>query len=201
MKKGKYIVFEGISGTGKETQAKLLKTYLEKKDIHSNLVYHPSLELKNILSSWRKKRDIDSITEIYLLLADRYDHVRRIINPMLDSGKWVIALRNYISAMIYQANDAKIRIWIKEQFAKFEPVADAILYFSITPETALDRIYSRHKITGEKLGKFETLELLKEKSIAYKNVLNDIEHVEIDAVHNVEKVQDQVRISVNSLIS
>ena len=46
MKKGKLIVFEGVSGTGKETQAKLLQKYLAAKKIISHIVFHPTPELK-----------------------------------------------------------------------------------------------------------------------------------------------------------
>ena len=112
MKRGKLIVFEGISGTGKETQAKLLRDYLSKQKITTQIVYHPTPEMKTILSTWRKLRKIDSIPQVYLLLADRADRVRKVILPALNRGDWVISLRSYLSALVYQGRSEKDRDWI-----------------------------------------------------------------------------------------
>src|SRR3989338_5832562 len=101
MKNGKLIVFEGISGTGKDTQAKLLHTYLANKRITSQIVFHPTPDLKEVLRVWRKNRSIDHITEIYLLLADRWDRERQVFKPALARGEWVISLRNSLSALDY----------------------------------------------------------------------------------------------------
>ena len=51
MKKGKLITLEGISGTGKETQAKLLQKFLGGRGIKAEIVYHPSPDLKKIFKS------------------------------------------------------------------------------------------------------------------------------------------------------
>jgi len=163
MNKGKLIVFEGISGTGKETQARLLATYLGKQGIKANIVYHPSPELKEILVSWRKNRQIDHVSEAYFLLADCYNRVRQVIKPALARGEWIIGLRNWVSALIYQAKTPADRQYLKKEFLWFEPPPDLLFFFEISPQKALARIKARHYQTGEPLGKFETLNLLAEK--------------------------------------
>jgi len=192
MNKGKLIVFEGVSGTGKETQAKLLQEYLQSKHITSVIVYHPTPELKEILSMWRKDRHIDAITEVYLLLADRYDRVRKIINPAIAKGQWVISLRNALSAQVYQGTTLKMRRWIRKEFSLFEPVPDKLFYFSITPENALKRIMKRHEETGEAIGKFENPKDLEKKQLTYKNVLRDIFHVSIDAALAIPTIHEKI---------
>ena len=89
MKRGKLIVFEGVSGTGKETQAKLLQTYLAKRKIIAHIVFHPSPELKEIL-----RIQPSAAAELRLLAADRLRRVREEIAPALQKGEWVISLRN-----------------------------------------------------------------------------------------------------------
>lgn len=196
MKQGKLIVFEGISGTGKETQAKLLKKALSAKGIKSNIVYHPTPELKVLLSSWRKKRKIDHISEVYFLLADRGDRVRQVILPALARGEWVISLRSWISALVYQGKTDDERNWIAHEFSHVEPQADAVFFFDITPKEALARITKRHKDTGEPLGKFETPERLKEKRDAYEEVLSQVPHVRVDAGASIEAIAAHIRTSL-----
>lgn len=193
MKKGKLIVFEGISGTGKETQAKLLRDYLGSLGIKSHIVYHPSPELKEILSEWREKRHIDYISESYFLLADRYDRVRQIIKPALARGEWVISLRNWVSALVYQAKTKSDREYIRKEFGWFEPKPDRLFFFDITPEEAMKRVEKRSKEFGEPLGYFETREHLYEKSKTYDLVLKAIPHVRIDASQSVETIHRTIR--------
>ncbi|MBI2405290.1 dTMP kinase [Candidatus Gottesmanbacteria bacterium] len=195
--KGKLIIFEGISGTGKETQAKLLKDSLAKKGITAHVVYHPTPEVKLLLSEWRRERSIDHITEVYLFLADRYDRVRQGIKPALERGEWVISLRNYVSALVYQGKTEKDREWIRQEFARFEPASDVLFYFHLSAEQAMARIAKRREVTGESLGTFETINALREKEKAYAEVLNDIPHTVVDASQSIE----QIHVHLSTIIS
>lgn len=202
MKKGKFIVFEGVSGTGKETQAKLLSAVLKKQyGITSSVIFHPTPELKNILHDWRHGRDIGDDTEVYLLLADRSNRVARGILPALANGQWIISLRNYVSALVYQGKTPENRRWIKKEFESFEPTPDVLYHFHISPKDALERIQRRHKLTGEAFGKFETLSLLEEKNKKYREVLSDIPHIPIDAAQSIEKIHGTIMDSLQTLLS
>lgn len=193
MKKGRFIVFEGVSGTGKETQAKLLqKTLRERYHVDCHVVYHPTPALKSLLRDWRKDRHIDAMTEVYLLLADRYDRMTKDILPLLNTGAWVISLRSYVSAMVYQGSTVKDRMWIAQEFSIFEPKPDSLFYFKISPHEALLRIHKRHDETGEPLGKFETKFYLSQKIQAYESVLQDISHIPIDARESIESIKQSI---------
>ncbi len=189
---GKLIVFEGTSGTGKETQAKLLGEYLSARGIKNHIVYHPSPELKKILSLWRKTRNIDHLSEAYFLLADRANRVEQVIKPALERGEWVISLRNWMSALVYQAKTTADRRHLTKEFAGFEPETNLLFFFDLTPEAALARVMKRHKETGEVLGKFETPELLRQKADAYHSVLKRIPHVTIDASQSIKKIHQDI---------
>lgn len=190
--KGKLIVFEGTSGTGKETQAKLLREYLSSQNIKCQIVYHPSPELKEILSEWRKTKNIDHISEAHFLLADRANRVEQVINPALRRGEWVISLRSWISALVYQAKTANERIHLTKEFALFEPETNLLFFFDLTPEAALARVMKRHNETGEALGKFETPDLLRQKADAYHSVLKNISHITIDASQSIKKIHQDI---------
>lgn len=199
MARGKLIVFESTSGTGKETQAKLLLKYLSDRGIKSRVVYHPSPELKEILSQWRKTRNIDHISEAYFLLADRANRVEGVINPALGRGEWVISLRSWISALVYQAKTASDRRHFTKEFSSFEPKPDLLFFFDLTPEAALARVMKRHSETGEALGKFETPDLLRQKADAYQSVLKHIPHITIDASQSIEKIHQDITSHLSSL--
>jgi dTMP kinase len=188
MKRGKLIVFEGVSGTGKETQAKLLQKYLVTHQILSHIVFHPSPELKEIFFRWRNERAIDEVTETYLLLADRSSRIRQVIVPALEKGEWVISLRNHVSALVYQGKTPRGRAWIAKEFLRFEPKPDFLFYFDITPKDAMKRILLR----GEPLGKFETPDLLNEKRNNYRKVLKNIPHITIDASSSINEIHRNV---------
>jgi len=196
MTKGKCIVFEGVSGTGKETQAKLLQEYLKKQGIPAQIVFHPTPDLKKVLSLWRKTRSIDAVTEFYLLLADRHDRVSQVIQPALNRGEWVISLRNYVSALVYQAKSSEEVTWMKEEFFRFEPNPDVLFHFDITPEAALKRIMERHEKTGEAIGKFENPKALEEKRARFLEILRDIPHVVIDASCSIEVIHEKIISSI-----
>ncbi len=193
MKKGKLIVLEGISGTGKETQAKLLQEFLAKRRIDSIIVYHPSAELKEILSAWRRNRKIDHVSEAYFLLADRMNRVQQLIKPALARGVWVISLRSWVSALVYQAQNTADRQYLAREFGGFEPKPNYLFWFDITPAAALARIKRRHQQTGEALGKFETSEFLGSKRQKYRQVLKNIPHIKVEATLPITQIQDFLR--------
>ncbi|OGG01914.1 dTMP kinase [Candidatus Gottesmanbacteria bacterium RBG_16_52_11] len=193
MAKGKFIVFEGISGTGKETQAKSLSSYLNTAGIKSQIVYHPSPQCKEVISKWRQLRGITDRSIVYLLLADRYAAVKQIIEPALHQGIWVISLRSYISALVYQADTESERGWVARQFLQFEPISDVTVFFDISHRTARERILARHRLTGEALGAYESLELLRRMRQRYTSVFRNIPHKKIAAGSDISVVGRMIR--------
>ncbi len=172
---GKLIVFEGISGTGKETQAKLLQKFLQKKGITARIVFHPSPELKPLLRKATSPQE-----QIALLVNDRQDRVTEVIVPALEKGEWVVSLRNYVSAMVYQGDKGKVR--------KIDIRPDYLFYFDISPDIAMERIVIR----GETRGKYEKIMLLTEKRKKYQEVLKHIPHITLDASLSIDEIHREV---------
>lgn len=187
MKRGKLIVLEGVSGTGKETQAKLLQKFLKKKGIISRIVFHPSPELKPAL---RKAASVSE--QIELLAQNREDTVRKVIGPAISRGEWVISLRNYVSAIVYQGDVDVVK--------NIDIQPDYLFYFDISAGAAMERVNARHKKTAEPLGKFETIELLNKKRDTYKKVLGNISHVTIDAAQSIPAIERDINKYLNILV-
>ncbi|MDP2167236.1 MAG: dTMP kinase [Thermodesulfovibrionales bacterium] len=105
-RRGVFISFEGIEGTGKTTQAGLLKEFLERKGYTVTLTKEPggtviSDRIREILLSAEYK-EMDPITELLLYFASRRQHIKELIQPALDKGRIVITDRFADSTVAYQ---------------------------------------------------------------------------------------------------
>lgn len=104
--RGLFISFEGIDGSGKSTQARLLAEHLREAGREVVLTREPggsegaeeirALVLQGDPDRWSAK------TEILLFTAARRDHLERTIEPALEAGKVVICDRFADSTRMYQ---------------------------------------------------------------------------------------------------
>jgi len=104
--KGTFISFEGIEGTGKSTQAKLLYNYLREKGADIILTEEPggtqiSVKIREVLLSVEHK-EMSPLTELLLYNASRAQHIQEVIMPALDKGAIVITDRFTDSTLAYQ---------------------------------------------------------------------------------------------------
>lgn len=101
-----FISFEGIEGSGKSTQARLLYEYLSKKGYTVILTGEPGgteigLKIRELLLSVEHKGMIP-ITELLLYNASRVEHIKEIILPAINRGAIVITDRFSDSTIAYQ---------------------------------------------------------------------------------------------------
>ena len=101
-----FITFEGIDGSGKSTQARSIAGWLYKEAAHGTLLTHEpggwdgGQVLRNmVLTEGLRHR----WSEPYLFMLDRAEHVARVIQPALDSGKIVLCERYHDSTLAYQS--------------------------------------------------------------------------------------------------
>jgi dTMP kinase len=104
--RGIFIAFEGGEGSGKSTQAKLLKGWFEEEGHTVTLTREPGgstlgNDLRKILLA-NETGDISPRAETLLYAADRAHHVYSVIRPALDRGEVVITDRYFDSSIAYQ---------------------------------------------------------------------------------------------------
>ncbi|MBF8246571.1 MAG: dTMP kinase [Rickettsia sp.] len=102
----RFITFEGIIGSGKSTQSNILYNYLTnngKKVILTREIGGSNLaeKIRNIFIN----NNIPSISQIFLVLAARYDHLHKVIFPALLSDHIVICDRFIDSTLAYHQNN------------------------------------------------------------------------------------------------
>lgn len=104
--RGKFITLEGGEGSGKSTQVDFLIQYLKGKDIDVIATREPGgSDGAEMIRALLVKGDVhrwDAITEALLMSAARRDHIKNLIKPALDDGKWVICDRFADSTLAYQ---------------------------------------------------------------------------------------------------
>jgi len=145
LKRGILIVFEGIDGSGKSVQAKLLHEKLRELGFDVVSFQEPS-ESKWGRKIKKKALHPDSLSpeeELDLFVKDRRANVKKNLNPALKKKKIVILDRYYFSTISYQGargiDPERIRK-INEQFA---PKADLVFILDIDARTGLARIKDR----------------------------------------------------------
>lgn len=101
----RFVSIEGIDGSGKTEQVKLLvehlrntgRTVLQTKEPDGG---HLGSEVRAILT--RADRQLTPTEQLLLVSAARFDHVRRVIRPALAGGQWVISDRFIDSTYAFQ---------------------------------------------------------------------------------------------------
>jgi dTMP kinase len=144
MPQGLLIVFEGIDGTGKSTQARRLGEWFAGQGREVVLSREPTD------GPWgRKLREsanrgrLPPQEELECFLNDRRDHVVGTIAPAVAAGKVVILDRYYFSSMAYQGTRGFDPNEIRRLTEAFAPVPDVLILLDIDVDTALSRIGAR----------------------------------------------------------
>jgi dTMP kinase len=103
---GTFITFEGIDGSGKSTQLRLLGNFLRANGCDALLTREPGgtavgVRLRGALLD-DTLGEVDPLTELLVFAADRAQHVRRIVRPALNAGRVVISDRYADATVAYQ---------------------------------------------------------------------------------------------------
>lgn len=109
MKKGMFITFEGGEGSGKSTQIRLLSDRLQREGIECVGTREPGgtptgESIRELLVTGSVDK-FSSQTEALLNYAARAEHLRHVIQPSLEAGKWVLSDRFNDSTFAYQGGD------------------------------------------------------------------------------------------------
>jgi len=202
-KKGKFIVLEGIDGSGLSTQTLRLKDYLlQNYAIKAVLAKEPSEGLigaliRQILSG--RVTGIHDRSLALLFAADRLDHIHNKILPILDKGDFVICDRYLWSSFAYQGLTNEL-VWI-EEINKYALKPDLTIFIRVRPETSMQRICSSRIKTEI----FETRETLEKVLANYEKIFKKWQEcgknvVEIDGEKDPQSVQIDIMRSIDEFL-
>lgn len=195
--RGKFITFEGIDGSGKSTQLRLLADDLRFRGFNVLTTHQPGgtpLGRRLREAFLETEENVAPMAELLLFAADRAQHVEFLIKPALAEGKIVLSDRYADATAAYQGAgrgfDAKT---IKQviQLATDGLKPDLTLFFDLPVSIGLQRTTKRDEM-GELKNRLD-----KENSEFYERVRNAyLEIIDkepkrfrvIDATFSVEEV-------------
>ena len=149
-----FITFEGIEGSGKSTQAKLLAELLIKMGHKATITREPgwgklgALIRRAILDE--RDLDLDPFSELCLFCADRAQHVRDFIKPRLQEGEIVICDRYFDSTVVYQGYGRKLEKRLVNRIARastLDLIPDVTFLLNLPVRAGLSRLQTRGEIT------------------------------------------------------
>jgi dTMP kinase len=149
---GHFISFEGIDGSGKSTQAKVLTKTLEDLGHNVVLTREPggsigAEEIRRLVLQGDPDR-WSAESEILLFTAARRDHLEKTILPALDAGKIVICDRFADSTRMYQGlSRGDLRTLVDELHSLMIPHdPDLTVLIDLDPKLGLSRAKSRNTV-------------------------------------------------------
>ncbi len=208
--KGKFIVFEGIDGSGKTTQINELSKWL----IGANLIPDKNQlvitrepggtklgkSIRSLLLDTSKEKSPDSITELLLYAADRSQHVNEIIRPTLNKGDWIISDRFCGSTLAYQGYGRKLDMKLikdLENIATQGISPDITFLLDIPVEESIKRRLHRKDDRIEKEG----LEFLLNVSLGFQELSKDSKWKKISAIKSKEIIISEIQSEIKKLIN
>lgn len=184
---GLLIALEGIDGTGKSTQAALLRDWLAGLGLEVLATKEPTG------GPWGKKIRDSAISgrmapqdELDAFVADRKAHVRDEIVPALRRGAAVVIDRYYYSTVAYQGARGLPKAEVLAANRAFAPIPDVVFLFDLEPEAGLDRVTGR----GQGKDLFETVDELSKARENFRWLARTNQHVvQLDAAQAPGEVQ------------
>ncbi len=193
---GKFIVFEGLDGSGMTTQSTLLRNYLLSKGKDAILTKEPTDGLLGgvLKSSLREEWKTDPYTLQILFAADRSHHLVSEIEPALKKNKIVICDRYILSSLVYGSLDVSVEI-LKQLNAHFMKPHMTIIV-DTHPKICMERMKrARHHI--ELFEEEHKLTQIRQNLIALKK--NFPEVYVVDGNKKPEEVNEDIKKLVAKL--
>ena len=190
-----FVSLEGVDGSGKSTQAKLLAEALGAETL---LIREPggteaAERIRELLAD--PALQLDSFAELLLFSAARADLLARVVRPALEAGGTVVADRFADSSVAYQGGarglgTSHVLSLVDTAIDGLWP--DLTIYLRIDPEVGLGRA------DGEDRFEAEGLELQQAVAEAYDEIalIASDRVVVVDAAGSVEEVHERVMEAV-----
>ncbi len=207
---GKFMVLEGIDGSGTTTQAQLLTNYLFEKDKKNIVVltreptkispYGITLR-RRLVGNLLPGEQVINEPEYWanLFINDRLWHVENVVEPSLQIGLQVVSDRHKLSTLAYQSAQGMDLDYLIEQHDSLDP-PDLTIFLDIPAALATHRMGGDQQRTKEYFDGLEFQEKVRQKYLLVIEKLRDTEKIVIlDGSLPVEAVAKAVQKEIDVL--
>jgi dTMP kinase len=144
---GRFIVFEGLDGSGTTTQVSRLAQRLTEVGISTELTKEPSngplgAVLRQVIDG---RVHLDPASMALAFAADRTDHLfneHNGVKKLINDGHWVLCDRYVLSSLAYQPTETVDQRWLEEVNA-FAIEPDVTVFLDDDPAVCMERISAR----------------------------------------------------------
>lgn len=204
MNKGVFITLEGCEGVGKSTNIAYIESWLKAQQIEAIVTREPggtevSEQIREILAT---EQHITTKTELLLIFAARAQHVETLINPALESGKWVVCDRFTDASYAYQGGGRGIAqkdIAFIEQFTLNDLKPDLTFLFDLPVEVGLERVRNRGDVDRWEQAEVDFFRRAHDTYIERAHAESN-RFVIIDANQSVEQIQQVIEKKLKELL-
>tara|TARA_B100000700_G_scaffold320502_1_gene417899 strand:- start:1742 stop:2389 length:648 start_codon:yes stop_codon:yes gene_type:complete len=208
--RGKFIVFEGIDGSGKTTQINQLAKWLKEtnfmpKEKELVITREPGgtqlgRSLRSLLLDTSTEQSPDAVTELLLYAADRAQHIHEIIRPSLNQGHWIISDRFSGSTLAYQGYGRKLDLkLIKElELIATQGISPDITFLLDIPvEESIKRRRKKKDDRIEKEGK----DFLLNVSLGFEILCQDSKWKRLTANKSIDEITSEIKFEIENLLN
>lgn len=198
VKKGKFIAFEGIDGSGKSTQIQFLTNKLKEIGVYCYTTMEPTDSpigsLIHQIMTGRIKTDNKVIAGLFV--ADRLDHLLNDVNgilPKIMEGTTVITDRYYFSSYAYHSVDMPMD-WVIQANAQSKELLQPTItiFIDVNPDSAIERI-AKNRFHQELFEKKSRLIKVREKYLeAFEKLKDEENFVIIDGNRSQEEIAKEI---------
>lgn len=202
---GKFIVFEGLDGSGQSTQAQKLVDFLNRPEqklkfgcAGAHLTKEPTPNLIGGLIRSQLNGDWKSSQECLQLLftADRAHHLEKEIIPFLERGITVVCDRYFFSTVAFGSIAIKDEKWLLDLNKNFL-LPDYLFLLKVSPKICVSRIHG----TRYSVELFEKENILAQVWKEYDKLSRKFDNVYvINGEKSLEEVFETIRKSLNKKI-
>jgi len=201
---------EGIDGSGKSTQIRLLQKWLTSLGLRVFFTeWNSSDVVKEITSKGKKKALLTPTTFSLLHATDFADRYERNVSPLLEAGYFVLADRYVYTAFARDVVRGCSPSWVRKVYS-FAAVPDVAFYFQVPPDVAMERILEgRPKLKYYEAGmdlnlsndEYESYRIFQSRIVQqYESMVQRDKFVVIDGTLDIEEQQELMRRHVRNLL-
>lgn len=188
LKQGFLVAFEGIDGSGKSTQIKMLANVLRRLKIPHITTREPTQgKWGMVIRSFSRTKRLSAEEELDLFIRDRQEHTTTLIKPALEEGKLVLTDRYFYSSAAYQGSLGLDPNWIIQQHT-FCPIPDIVFLIDLPAEVGLQRVRIRDSNPPDQ---FEVLSSLQKCRDLFLEIASD-HFVILDGLLEKEDIHQEV---------